>query len=506
MQKTDSTNLDLAAELRLLQSQIALFKRREKKYPLADDLFRSLEKNSLTGVYLISRGKFRFVNQQMTTISGYAKNELMRMEAGRIVHPEDLARMRESAVAMLQGKINTPYEYRVISQNGDVHWISETVNSIDYCGKRAVLGIIVEVTDKVTARQKFAELEALEATILDSIPHAVIGLKNRRVIFANEGLYAVFGWRAEELVGQTTRVLYRSDEEYEHATIRNLYSTLEGQRIFRTQFIFRHKNGNDIICMVSASRIGAGLKDRGIVATYEDITERINAAKELERSHDQLRNHAAHLEAAREGERTRIARELHDELGQLLTALNMDLVLTGKKIEGDQPYLQEKIEGMIRLVAIIMESLKRISMALRPDLLDHLGLAEAIEWQADNFQKHTGIRCNLIMETESIDLVPDLATAIYRIFQETLTNITRHAGATEVSVSLKIKQGMVILKVRDNGRGITEEQQAKPTAFGLIGIRERAYHWGGKINITGKEGKGTTVSVSIPLSGKDERT
>jgi PAS domain S-box-containing protein len=346
----------------------------------------------------------------------------------------------------------------------------------------------------------------LEATILDSSPHAVIGLKNRRVIFANEGLYSVFGWKAEELVGQTTRVLFRSDEEYEHTAIKNLYSTLEGQRIFRTEFTYRHKDGSDVICLVSASRIGEGLKDRGIVVTYEDITERKNAEKELARFHEKIRNHAAHLEAVREEERTSIARELHDELGQLLTVLNMDLVLLSKKVPENQPFLQEKIEGMIKLVEIIMESLKRISMALRPDLLDHLGLAEAIEWQADNLQKHTGIRCNSVIETQRINIIPNLATSIYRIFQETLTNIARHAKATKVSVSLKIRRGRIALRVRDNGQGITKEQQSKPDAFGLIGIRERAYHWGGEIKINGKEGKGTTVSVSIPLPGKDEES
>jgi signal transduction histidine kinase len=229
-----------------------------------------------------------------------------------------------------------------------------------------------------------------------------------------------------------------------------------------------------------------------------------NAEKELARFHEQIRSHAAHLESVREEERTNIARELHDELGQLLTVLNMDLVFMSKKVPGDQLFLQEKIEGMIKLVGIIMESLKRISMALRPDLLDHLGLAEAIEWQADNFQKHTGIRCNLAIEIKRIDIIPDLATAIYRIFQETLTNIARHAEATKVSVSLKIRGGRIALKVRDNGRGITGEQQSKPDAFGLIGIRERAYHWGGEIKINGKEEKGTTVSVSIPLTGKSE--
>lgn len=502
MQDTDQTKIQLTDELQRLQKQIALLKNQEKSHPFENDLFRSLGKNPQICIYLIQNGKFLFANQYFLNILDYREDDLLKMKSLQIVHPEDQARVHENAVAILKGKNIAPYEFRIMTRGGDVRWISETLETIDYRGKRTVLGSSIDVTDKVNARHKFAELEALEATILDSIPHAVIGMKNRRIIFANEGLYSVFGWKAEELVGQTTRVLFRSDEEYEHGAIKNLYSTLEGQRIYRTELTYRHRNGSDVICLVSASRIGAGLKDRGIVVTYEDITERKNAEKELAHFHEQIRNHAAHLESVREEERTSIARELHDELGQLLTVLNMDLVMISKKVSGDQPFLQEKIEGMIKLVDIIMESLKRISMALRPDLLDHLGLAEAIEWQVDNFQKHTGIRCKLAIETQGIDIIPKLATAIYRIFQETLTNIARHAEATSVAVSLKIRWGKIILKVRDNGRGITGEQQAKPAAFGLIGIRERAYHCGGEIKINGKEGKGTTVSVSIPLPGK----
>jgi PAS domain S-box-containing protein len=279
MQDIDKTKIQLVDELQRLQKQIALLKSREKKHLFENDLFQSLEKNPQIAIYLIRRGKFLFANQHLINILGYPADELLKMKALELVHPEDRVRVHENALAMLQGKSLAPYEFRVQTREGDVRWISESLSTISYQGERTVLGSSIDVTDKVTARQKFAELEALEATILDSIPHAVIGLKNRRVIFANDGLYSVFGWKAEELVGQTTRVLFRSDEEYEHAAIKNLYSTLEGQRIFRTEFTYRHKNGNDVICLVSASRIGAGLKDRGIVVSYEDITERKKCRK-----------------------------------------------------------------------------------------------------------------------------------------------------------------------------------------------------------------------------------
>lgn len=471
---------------------------------LENNLFQSLKKNPQIGIYLIRRGRFLFVNHYMIDIMGYTEEELLAMDILRIIHPDDRVRVQESAKAMLKGKNREPYEFRFLTKGGEIRWASETVDIIDYRGEKTVLGSSVDVTEKIVSRQKFAELEALEATILDSIPHAVLGLKNRRIIFANEGLYAVFGWLPEELIGQTTRILFRSEEEYDQAAVKNLYEILEAQRIYRSELTYRHKSGSDVICRINCSRIGSGLKDRGIVVTYEDITEQKKAEQKLALFHEQIRSHSAHLESAREEERKSIARELHDELGQLLTVLNMDLALLSKKMPDGQPFLMEKITEMTRLVEVILDSLKRISMKLRPDLLDHLGLAAAIEWQADNFRRHTGIRCDLSVEMRKLDIAPNLATAVYRIFQETLTNIARHAGASSVKVSLRADRGRIILKVKDDGKGITAKEQTKPSAFGLIGIRERAYHWGGEVKIIGQKGKGTTVTVSIPFSGKDE--
>jgi signal transduction histidine kinase len=212
------------------------------------------------------------------------------------------------------------------------------------------------------------------------------------------------------------------------------------------------------------------------------------------------------LQTVREKERTRIARELHDELGQLLTALNTGLILLDKKIPENLTVLREQTGSMVHLVDMTMQTLKRIYMDLRPGMLDHLGLAVAIGWQTGEFQKRTGIRCKVTVDPEDLSLDPDLSTAIFRIFQETLTNIVRHAEATKVSVSLKATDKKVELMVKDDGKGITEEQLAKPNSFGLLGIRERAHYWGGDVKIAGKSGKGTIVKVNIPLQHQEDNT
>jgi len=373
------------------------------------------------------------------------------------------------------------------------------VTFIPYKGARAVLGNSMDITEQREDRNKLAELEELEASILEAIPHAVIGLRDRRIIFANNGVQAVFGWKAEEIIGESTRVFYPSDE-VDNEIKSKLYSTLEKQRTFSMEITCRRKDGSDIECMINASRIGEKLKERGIVITYQDITERNKAKNELQRSREQLRNLSAHLESAREKERTRIARELHDELGQLLTALNTDIILMSRDIPEKEKGLLEKTASMSKLIDMTMQTVKRIYMDLRPGMLDHLGLAVAVGWLADEFQKRTGITCKVQIDPEDLHVDPDLSTAIFRICQETLTNVHRHAEATRVKIDLTETPEFIELRVKDNGRGITKDQLKKQNSFGLLGIQERAFHWRGEVKITGKEGKGTMIAVRLPLT------
>ena len=464
----------------------------------AEAAYRIMADNSQAGVYVVQNGTFQFVNHNAAKYAGYSADELAGMDSLSLVHPEDREKVIRNSREMLNRRRTAPHEFRIVTKDGRIRWIMETVTLIPWRGERAVLGNSMDITEQFEARNKLAELEALEASILEAIPHAVIGLQDRRIIFANDGVEAVFGWRAKDLIGKSTRVLYQTDEGYE-AIARDLYSVLEKKRTFRSEFPCRRRDGTGIECMVSAARIGTQLKQKNIVITYEDITDRKRAETEIERSREQLRNLSAHLQSVREKERTRIARELHDELGQLLTALNTGLVLLNRKIPETEKALRDQTGSMIELVDMTMQTLKRIYMALRPGMLDHLGLAVAIGWQAGEFEKRTGIRCKVTVDPEDLSLDPDLSTAIFRIFQETLTNIARHAGAARVHVSLKATAEKVLLTVRDNGRGITQEQLAKPNSFGLLGMRERTHYRGGDVRISGKPGKGTLVKVDIPL-------
>ncbi len=229
-----------------------------------------------------------------------------------------------------------------------------------------------------------------------------------------------------------------------------------------------------------------------------EIAERRRAERELEQSREQLRNLSAHLQRAREDERKGIAREVHDELGQALTSLKMQLALLRDDADAI-PGAMTTIDAMRSVIDGTLIAVRRIITELRPGLLDDLGLCAALEWQAAEFERRTGLVCRLTIEPEDIEVDPDRSTAIFRVFQETLSNVARHANAHAVDASLVRDAGALTLTVSDDGAGITAAQAGDAHAFGLIGMRERARYWGGTVHIHGAPGKGTTVHVTIPV-------
>jgi PAS domain S-box-containing protein len=231
----------------------------------------------------------------------------------------------------------------------------------------------------------------------------------------------------------------------------------------------------------------------------EEIAERERIEGELRKSLEQLRALAARLQFVREEERTLVAREMHDELGQVCTAIKMDLALIGRKTTKRQAPLRAKVDSAIQLVNQMIFTLRRIASELRPTTLDDLGLTAALEWHAQEFEGRTGIRCVVALPQEQLALDSERSTAIFRIFQESLTNVVRHAEATRVDARLEREQDQLILQVHDNGRGFDAEQASTRKSLGLIGMQERAVVLNGKLKVEGVLGSGTTVTLRIPL-------
>jgi len=230
-----------------------------------------------------------------------------------------------------------------------------------------------------------------------------------------------------------------------------------------------------------------------------EIAERERAEEQLRASLDQLRALAARLQSVREEERTSIAREIHDELGQACTAIKMDLALIGRRLTKKQTQLRTKVELAIQLVDSMIVTLRRIASELRPRTLDDLGLPAALEAQAQEFESRTGIHCSVIFPKKPLTLDTERSTAIFRIFQESLTNVARHAHATRVEARLERENDRVIFQVFDNGSGFDPAQAREHKSLGLLGMQERALLLNGSLKVEGQRGAGTTLTLTIPL-------
>ena len=234
-------------------------------------------------------------------------------------------------------------------------------------------------------------------------------------------------------------------------------------------------------------------------ALTKEVAERRLAEEQLRESQDNLRALTAHLQSVREEEQTRIAREIHDELGQALTGLKMDLTWLAERLPPNQKALARKTASMFRLIDDTVQSVREIASGLRPEVLDEVGLAAAIGWQAREFQMRTGIRCKVTLPSDNNELDAERSTAVFRVFQEVLTNVARHAKATRVDIVMRSDPDALVLQVEDNGNGIADEDIRGRKSLGLMGMRERVFLIGGNIEIKGTAGKGTKVTVSVPL-------
>ena len=233
--------------------------------------------------------------------------------------------------------------------------------------------------------------------------------------------------------------------------------------------------------------------------------ERKQAETDLRNSRDQLRALAAKLQSVREEERKLITRDIHDELGQALTGFKMDLAWMRNRLQTDdassRAQLLQKIAEMGALVDSTANTIRKLCTELRPGILDDLGLTAAIEWQAREFTKRTGIRCAVTTQAENLALDSNQTTAAFRIFQEILTNVARHAEASKVNVRLEATGKEIVLEASDNGRGIRDSEIDGTKSLGLVGMRERALLLGGALELRGVPGEGTTVTVRLPQSG-----
>jgi PAS domain S-box-containing protein len=343
-----------------------------------------------------------------------------------------------------------------------------------------------------------ASKEMLQTTFDATVDGITVLDSDRKIIFCNKSTVGIHGYSSiEQLIGKRFIELV-AEEDHQHV-MEGMMDVLRIGMVRDVQVSGLKCNGKKFPAELSVSLIrdNAGMP-RGFVGFTRDITERVRAMEDLKQSHEQLRALNIYWQDAFEAERTYISREIHDQFGQSMTALKIDLTWLARRLpEGDDKI--KRIEGMNTLVDDSIALMRQIATELRPNLLDELGLNAALEWQRREFSRRNEILCKLELPEQDLGLNPALSISLLRIFQETLTNVSRHAQATRVDASLRQEDQTVILSVHDNGRGITKRELIDPGALGLVGLRERTTQWGGKMTIDGEAGKGTTITVRIPL-------
>jgi PAS domain S-box-containing protein len=366
----------------------------------------------------------------------------------------------------------------------------------------SIKGAVVTFND-ITDRKASEEKLRFQAHLLNTIGQGIIGTDlDGTVNFWSRGAESLYGWSAAEALGRDVIDLTVPDTSRAQAV--EIMERMRAGECWSGEFDVRHRDGHTFTALVSNSPVH-NLEGRliGIVGSSSDITERKQSEEELRHSREQLRALAAHLQSIREEERKLITRDIHDELGQALTGFKMDLAWMRNRLKDEPPEpgpLLEKIESLGGMIDETANTIRRLCAELRPGVLDDLGLVPALEWQAREFTRRTGLACEFTCIAKDLLVDAEQSTAVFRIFQEILTNVARHAQATRVSIIVKASMGWLILDARDDGRGILESEIAGASSLGLLGMRERAIAIGGQLEIRRGTIKGTTVSLSVPLN------
>jgi PAS domain S-box-containing protein len=361
--------------------------------------------------------------------------------------------------------------------------------------------ILRDITLRLRNEQELARSEARLRGILDSAMDAIITVDEaQRVVMFNKAAEEVFACPREQALGAPLDWFIPERFRGGHGELVRRFGDGAGgaRRMGHARVVMGlRRNGEEFPIEASISLVTEG-GQRFFSVILRDVTQRVRDEQALRESREELKAFAIAANSVREQEKTRIARELHDELGQALTALKIDVGWLRERLGAPGGEVAAKLAGMQGLIDATVTAARRISADLRPLMLDDLGLLAACEWLAARFSERTGIPCELVVAGDDLDLPDPHATAIFRALQESLTNAAKHAQATQVEATLERREDEIVLTVMDNGRGFEGREGAKPGSYGLIGLRERAYLLGGSFALDSAPGRGTRLELRIP--------
>ncbi|MCY7309693.1 MAG: PAS domain S-box protein, partial [Chitinophagaceae bacterium] len=466
----------------------------EEELRKSEEKYRTLVERAVDAIALYdATGKILDVNTGSVNLLGYSKEELMKMSLPDILTPEEI-NVKPVRYDVLQTGESTVKQRKMRRKDNSI--VETEVRSQQLPDGR-FLSVIRDLTEREKAQQQIEQEKELSDKLIDSLPGVFYWYdENRKFLRWNKQFEIVTGYSAKE-IARMHPVDFIGEESRKYMIERINDVFLNGVGDAETDFV--SKDGSKHPYYFKALRIIIEGKP-SLLGTGIDISDRKKAEQRLDESYRAIRELTGHLQNIREEERTHIAREIHDELGQQLTVLKMDVSWLNKKIGSSDDAIKEKMKSLLAMLDETVKSVRRISSELRPSLLDDLGLIAAMEWQLAEFEKRSGIRTNFISSGEEITLSESVKTALFRILQESLTNVARHSGAKNVEILFVREADSCILSIVDNGRGYNKEKAADIRTLGILGMKERTSMIGGTYEIVSILGKGTTVTVKVPFT------
>jgi PAS domain S-box-containing protein len=378
--------------------------------------------------------------------------------------------------------------------------------------ERNLINMVAEMLQVYFVRKRAVELIVKEKNLSDSVINSLPGIfyfydRSGKFIRWNKRFETAAGYSSEE-IGKMNKLDFFEGEDREiiKKCIDDVFE--KGGSNAEAWFLSKDKRKTPYYFTGTSIEIDDILYSIGIGT---DMTERKKAEEELriskenlKRSYEEIRQLASNIENIREEEKIKIAREIHDELGQQLTGLKMDVSWLAKKLNPEQAILQEKTKEILSLLDETVRSVRRIASELRPGLLDDLGLVAAMEWQSEEFEKRFGIKVDFISSFNDAKIPSRIATGFFRIYQESLTNVARHSQAHQIIAALDQKKDEIVLQISDDGKGFDGKDIENKKTLGLLGMKERTMMMGGRYEINSKPGEGTTVIVAVPLEKSND--
>lgn len=473
-------------------------KRAEEALRESEERYRRLVQFSPDAIVIHSEEQITFINNVGLTLLGASSpDQVIGKSVMDFVHPDYRKIVQKRVAQVIERRKEAPLiQEKFIKLDGTAFDVEVAAIPFTYLDKPAVQVVVRDITKRKDAEEALKESEARYHAIFNEARDGIVLIDSEsgQIVDGNPEFERQTGRELEQL--RTMKIWELRPPEKVEAAKRIFFEIQETGVGGSADLEFQMPDGRIVPIEFASRRITIQGRpyNQSIV---RDITDRKQADQRLERSRQQLRNLSRHLQSVREEERSRIAREIHDELGQELTGLKMDLAWIEQHLPPELEAMLERTASMADLIDQTIESVRRISAALRPGILDDLGIAAAIEWEAQEFANRTGITCHVSSNPSDMTLDQDRSTTIFRIFQETLTNVARHANASQINVRLNQKPDGVTLEVKDNGKGISEDQVFNSKSLGLLGMRERVNVWGGTLEIKGARDEGTTVTVWI---------